>query len=434
MPRDGGSRLGIEPRRSSISSGLCVSVVLSVEELPMMLDATSSEALLRKAGSGRGIDLSIVVPTFNERSNVGEVVRRLDRTLGDLSWEVVFVDDASPDGTAEVVRGMAGRDRRVRLISRHNRRGLSSAVVEGGLAAAADVIAVMDGDLQHDEGVLPALYDTVRRSGADIASASRFLLEDGASGLASDRRHKISNTGIRIANAAFGLEMTDPLTGFFVMRRAVLERALPRLSESGFKILLDIITAAGPGLEIIEVPFRFRERTHGESKLGNRVLYDFALFILEKRVGSYVPVPARFLSFALVNGVGILLHLVVLATAMGVLSMGFVAAQLIATILAMFFNYTVNNAVTYNDRRLHGADYWVGFVIFATLCSVGIVGNVGVATVLHQQYQGVDYLAALAGAIITVVWNYAATRAFVWRGVRRRSVPRRDAGASAPSS
>lgn len=365
--------------------------------------------------SAPALELSIVVPTFNESENISEVVKRLDASLGDIAWEVIFVDDASPDGTADVVRALSQTDRRVRLISRHNRRGLSSAVIEGGLAAAADIVAVMDGDLQHDESVLPALYRTVADDEADIASASRFLLEDGADGLSSDTRLKISNTGIRIANKAFSLDMTDPLTGFFVIRRSVLERAVPELSELGFKVLLDIITAVKPRPRIKELPFKFRERLHGESKLDNKVMYDFFLFFLEKKISRFVPLPARFLSFGLINGVGIGVHMAVLVFAFSLAGLGFEVAQLIATMIAMMFNYTVNNAVTYHDQQLKGAEFYRGFVLFAVLCSIGVFGNVGVASVLHAQYADLSYAApALVGALLTVVWNYAATRAFVW--------------------
>ncbi|MEM9196240.1 MAG: polyprenol monophosphomannose synthase, partial [Pseudomonadota bacterium] len=282
-----------------------------------------------EGGPSGGIALSVVVPTFKERDNIAEIVARLDRVLAGIGWEVIFVDDASPDGTADAVRVIARHDTRVRLILRHNRRGLSSAVVEGALAASGEVVAVMDGDLQHDESVLPELYAAVAvpPAGTDasgnapgnapgdapgdapeIASASRFLREDGADGLSSARRLQISNTGIRIANAAFGLRMTDPLTGFFAMRRAVLLRALPRLSGLGFKILLDLVTAAEPRPRITELPFRFRERLHGESKLDNRVMYDFFLFFIEKKIGRFLPLPARFISFSMINAVGIAVH------------------------------------------------------------------------------------------------------------------------------
>lgn len=298
-----------------------------------------------------------------------EIVARLERILGDLSWEVIFVDDASPDGTAEAVRALARVDRRVRLVLRHNRRGLSS-----------------------------------------------------------DTRLKISNTGIRLANAAFGLSLTDPLTGFFAIRRTTLLRALPGLSGLGFKILLDIITAARP--TVVELPFRFRTRMHGESKLDNRVMYDFFLFFLEKKVARFLPLPARFLSFAMINSVGILVHLAVFWSLVALAGAGFAAGQLVATLVAMGFNYTVNNAVTYNDMRLRGPAFWRGFALFAALCSLGVLGNVGVASMLHAQYADLAWaLPALAGAVITVVWNYAATRAFVWgRGWVCRPLERRAAG------
>lgn len=276
--------------------------------------------------------LSVVVPTFNESKNVGEMVRRLDATLSGVPWEVIFVDDASPDGTADIVRSMAREDHRVRLISRHNRRGLASAVVEGALAASADIVAVMDGDLQHDESVLPGMYQMVRNGEADVVSASRFLTEDGADGLSSQTRVAISNNGIKLSNWVFNLDMTDPLTGFFVVRRDVVRRALPDLSELGFKVLMDIIISAQPRPRVKEVPFKFRERVHGESKLDNRVMYEFFLFFIEKKISSILPLPARFLSFAFINSIGILVHLAVLFPLMLILGEGsFINAQIVAT-------------------------------------------------------------------------------------------------------
>lgn len=370
------------------------------------------------------MQISVVVPTYNERNNIAILLKRVSEVLDEMNWEIIFVDDASPDGTADVVRALARQDRRVRLISRHNRRGLSSAVVEGALAASADIVAVMDGDLQHDEGVLPQMYRTVASGKAEIASASRFLQEDGATGLSSATRLKMSNGGIKLANAAFGLDLTDPLTGFFVIRRDVLIRALPDLSEQGFKILLDLITSAKPRPRVAELPFRFRAREHGESKLDNKVMYDFFLFFLEKKIGHFLRLPARFLSFGIINTIGILLHLLILEVGLAWFGFSFAVAQLVATMLAMAFNYSANNLVTYNDRQLKGADFYTGFVIFALLCSVGVVANVGIATVLHVQYADIAHeLPALAGAMITAVWNYAATKLFVWGKRRRRPMP-----------
>ncbi|MDP1556929.1 MAG: glycosyltransferase, partial [Hyphomonas sp.] len=289
--------------------------------------------------------LSVVVPTFNERENVPELVRRLDKVLVGQDWEVIFVDDNSLDGTADVIRELSRRDKRVRLIARHNRRGLSSAVIEGALAASSDIVAVMDGDLQHDESVLPRMLQIITSGEAELVSASRFLTEDGAAGLSSDTRVKISNTGNSLSNLLFKLNMTDPLTGFFMMRRNVVLRALPELSEIGFKVLIDLIVSAKPRPKVKEVAFQFRSRLHGESKLDNRVMYDFFLFFIEKKVSRYIPVPARFISFALVNSIGILVHMAILMPAVSLAGMAFNSAQLMATVFAMLFNYTANNAL-----------------------------------------------------------------------------------------
>lgn len=371
------------------------------------------------AQNGTGTQITVVVPTFNESKNVGEMVRRLNETLSGLAWELIFVDDASPDGTADVVRSLARDDKRVRLISRHNRRGLASAVVEGALAASADVVAVMDGDLQHDESVLPGMYQMVADGEADVVSASRFLTEDGADGLSSQTRVAISNNGIKLSNAIFNLDMTDPLTGFFVVRRDVVRRALPDLSELGFKVLMDIIISANPRPRVKEVPFKFRERQHGESKLDNRVMYEFFLFFIEKKISSILPLPARFLSFAFINSIGILVHLAIFLPLTILVGMGFGLGQLIATMVAMVFNYTVNNMVTYSDRKLKGAKFYIGFIVFAVLCSLGVVANVGIASALHSDYpQIIAAIPAVAGALITVVWNYVATSAFVWGRVK----------------
>lgn len=375
--------------------------------------------------SPQPIQMSVVVPTFNEAGNVEELVRRLDTALPDIRWEVIFVDDASNDGTGDVVRSVAQRDSRVHLILRHNRRGLSSAVVEGALAASADIVAVMDGDLQHDEAVLQNMYETLAADEADIVSASRFLLEDGADGLSSKARLALSNNGIRLANFLFHLNLTDPLTGFFAVRRDIVVDALPGLSELGFKILLDLITAGRGKFRVKELPFKFREREYGESKLDNRVMYDFFLFAIEKKISRFVPLPARFLSFGMINSVGILVHLMILVPLISVFGVGLGLGQLVATLVAMAFNFTANNALTYNDRQLKGADFYVGFVFFALLCSFGIIGNVSVTTTIHREHAEWTYiLPALTGALITVVWNYVATKIFVWGRTKRPQITR----------
>lgn len=371
----------------------------------------------RSSGQLKPTELSVVVPTFNEKANIAAMVESLDRVLGNISWEVIFVDDSSPDRTADVVRALARTDRRVRLISRHNRRGLSSAVVEGALAASGDIIAVMDGDLQHDEAVLPELFRRIATGEADIASASRFLQDHAREGLGTDQRLQISNTGISLANRFFGLELTDPLTGFFALKREKLEQAVPRLSGLGFKILLDLVTSIQPPPRVSEVPFRFRQRVAGESKLDRRVMYDFFLFFLEKSIGRFAPIPGTWLSIALVSILGILAHLAIVVPAVSVAHMPFIAAQLVATIAALFATFSVDNMLRHRDSSLRGRRFWTGLAVFTLLCAIGIFANVSIAALIRTDFPGLVYvIPATVGALVSVVWNFAANKAFgLWR-------------------
>jgi dolichol-phosphate mannosyltransferase len=144
-------------------------------------------------------------------------------------------------------------------------------------------------------------------------------------------------------------------------------------------------------------------------------MYDFFLFFVEKKISPFLPLPARFLSFALINSFGILIHLAALSIALNLFSVPFQSAVLVATVIAMAFNYWANNALTYRDRRLKGLKFYLGFLVFAGFSSVGIIANVGVASMMHEQYDGLFYLVPAAlGALLTVVWNYVVTLAFVW--------------------
>lgn len=380
-----------------------------------LLTGERGAAAISRPSLPAAIALSVIVPTYNERDNVAAIVGKLDCVLQFLPWEVIFVDDASPDDTAHVVREIARVDRRVRLISRHNRRGLSSAVIEGGLAAAGEVIAVMDGDLQHDEGILPELYRRVAEGEADIASASRFLEDHASEGLANDTRLQISHTGISAANKFFGLHLTDPLTGFFAMRRADLERTAPDLSGLGFKILLDLITSMDPAPRVSEVPFRFRPRVAGESKLDHRVMYDFGLFFLERSVSRVVPIPGTWLSLAVVSALGVVIHLALIVPAVSVLGVPFIPAQLAATLVSLFATFSMNNLLSRGDSTLQGRRFWMGFAVFGLLSAAGVAANVGVAALIHTGSNHLVYVVpAIAGAIISVPWNFAANKAFAY--------------------
>ena len=355
-------------------------------------------------------ELSVIIPCFNERDNVAPLVARLDAALAGIAWEAVFVDDDSPDGTAAEARCIARRDHRVRCIRRIGRRGLSSAVIEGAMSCSGEFVAVMDGDLQHDETRLPRMLRAVR-GGADLAVASRFAVGGDAAGLSGAWRHRVSQVGIRAANAMLPVRLSDPMSGYFLLRRETFERLAPRLSGQGFKILLDLLLSSPRPLAVVDVPMAFAPRLAGESKLDALVMAQFAGVLLDKATRGLLPL--RFVSFALVGAFGVLVHLAVLTALRGA-GFGFGATQVIATLVAMVLNFWLNNAITYRSERLRGAALWRGLVLFMVVCGVGAVANVGIARRLYEAHSGWTPAGAM-GAAIGVVWNYAVSATLVWR-------------------
>ena len=354
--------------------------------------------------------LTVVVPCYNERANVAPMVAALNAALAGLAWEVVFVDDDSPDGTAAAAREIARHDPRVRCIRRIGRRGLSSAVIEGALSSSADYIAVIDGDLQHDETRLPLMLQALA-NGADMAVGSRHVEGGDSSGLSSPLRVKLSETGIRVAQMVTKTSITDPMSGFFLLPRPLFEQLAARLTGQGFKILLDLILAAPSRLTIAEIPYKFRPRIAGESKLDVLVLAQFAGLLIDKLLGGAVPL--RFISFALVGGFGVLVNLLVLQLARST-GLDFATSQTIGTIVAMVANFQLNNQLTYRAQRLKGPRAWRGLLLFLAVCSLGAIANVGIARALYAE-NGSTLFSGAAGAAVGVVWNYAVSATLVWR-------------------
>jgi dolichol-phosphate mannosyltransferase len=362
-----------------------------------------------------GPELSVIVPTFNERDNIAELIGRLIDCLAGRSWEVVFVDDDSPDGTADVVREHAAADSRVRCIQRIRRRGLSSACVEGMLASAAPYLAVMDADLQHDERLLPQMLEVLKGGDTDIVVGSRYA-PGGDIGDWDARRARMSRIGVRLSRVLVPAELRDPMSGFFMLRRPVLEGSVRRLSGIGFKILADLFASSPRPLRFKELGYKFRLRKAGESKLDSVTAWDYAMLLLDKMVGRWIPV--RFLAFSIVGAVGVGVHFAVLTTLLRGFDRGFSFSQTAATLCAMTFNYTINNVLTYRDRRLIGWGWLRGWVLFVLACSVGLYANVSVASMMNRLGRG-WVLAAVSGIVIGAVWNYAVTMVFTWGRSRR---------------
>ena len=360
--------------------------------------------------SAAGPALAIVVPTLNERDNVGPLIERLDRLLAGVDWEAVFVDDDSADGTAEHLRDLGSDDRRVRCIRRVGRRGLSSACIEGILSTSARYVAVIDGDLQHDESLLPRMLDIWKRGQTDLVVASRYLALGAADGL-SGRRRLLSRAGARLARVLLQSDITDPVSGFFMMRSEVMDNAAVRLSGVGTKILIDILASAPGPLSVTELPYRFRGRQSGSSKLDWFTVLEYLALLAEKVSGGYLP--AKFFLFAAVGASGMIVHLLVLRLLMAAVGAGFVGAQTAATATAMVWNYFLNNSLTYRDYRLVGWAALRGLASFMAICGLGAVVNVLLARDLYAMTQ-MWLLAGAGGAAVGALLNYALTSMFTW--------------------
>ena len=365
-------------------------------------------------------DLAIVLPTFNESANVGPMIDRLERALAGIRYEVIFVDDDSPDGTADLVRCLERDHPNLRVVHRIGRRGLASASIEGILAAAAPVVAVMDADLQHDESILPEMLRRIHDDNLDLVVGSRNI-QGGSMGEFAAWRIKLSQLGRRLSLMGAEHQLSDPMSGFFMVRVASFERFAHRLSTIGFKILLDIVLSAGPDLRIGEVPYRFRLREHGESKLDMMVGLEYFELLVDKHLGSLVNL--RFILFGLVGAFGVGVHLFILNALLHAGNIGFAKAQTLTTFVVMVLNFVLNNTVTYRDRRLRGWRFLRGLVTFCLACGLGVVANVAIANdVFHRGLPW--WLAALIGLMFSAVWNFAVTSMTTWRREQRSNEQR----------
>ncbi|HEY2886142.1 MAG TPA: glycosyltransferase family 2 protein [Rhizomicrobium sp.] len=355
-------------------------------------------------------ELSIVLPTYKEKDNVAELIRRLDSALTGIEWEAIFVDDNSPDGTADAAKNIAATDLRVRCLKRVGRRGLAGACIEGMLSSSAPFVAVMDADLQHDERILTAMLETLRAGKADLVAASRHI-EGGSAASFGKSRGMISRFATVLTRNFLSVPLSDPMSGFFMMRRECFDAIAAKLSPVGFKILLDIVATAGPSLRVSEQSYVFGKREQGESKFNVQIGLEFLGLLLAKLTGDLVD--PRFIFFALVGATGLAVHLVVLKLAL-LSAPNFAIAQSIATFVAMTSNFFLNNELTYRDRRLKGIAMFGGFLGFCAIGSVGALTNVGLANWLYSE-RSVWWVAGAAGAIMGALWNYALSSLFVWR-------------------
>lgn len=360
----------------------------------------------------QSLELAIILPTLNERGNLEPLMERIEDALGQSGWEVLIVDDNSADGTADEGRRLALTDGRVRVIQRIGRRGLASAAIEGFCATAAPYVAVMDADHQHDPKLLPQMLEALQEGEAQVAVASRFAPGASTADWAQPEREKLSGVANALARKMTGVDLSDPMSGYFMLESARARSLVPRLSGIGFKILLDLLATSHETLKVKEFPLNFSKRREGESKLDRAIAFDFLAGLYDKTFGKVIP--TRFALFGTVGALGVLVHMAVLAAVLFIFEEAFTIGQAIAVVSAMSFNFLLNNWLTYRDKRLKGVGAMLkGWIGFCLTCAVGGFANVAIATFLEAQ--GLFWvLAALAGILVGSVWNYALSSRFVW--------------------
>ncbi|GJL95618.1 MAG: dolichol monophosphate mannose synthase [Hyphococcus sp.] len=377
-----------------------------VETTPTMEQSTGGVA----TKSPNAIELAVIVPTYKEVENIIPLHNLLCETLAGLSWEMIVVDDDSPDGTAAHVRELSTRYPNMRAIQRVGRRGLSTAVIEGMLATSAPYMAVIDADMQHDERLLPQMLDNLKSGEFDIVVGSRHV-DGGGLGQWSKDRVKMSELATKVSRLVFKSNLKDPMSGFFMITRDAFDGALRNLSGEGYKILLDIFASSPEPLRFKELPYEFKTRQFGESKVDSLVLWEYGALIADKLIGKFIPV--RLFMFAAVGGTGVVIHYTVFALSFFLAGLSFMTSQIIATLVAMTTNYFFNNILTYRDKRKTGLRFFTGLASFYLICSLGIFGNVGVASMIYDQ-NITWWISTFAGLMIGTLWNYSASSIFIW--------------------
>jgi dolichol-phosphate mannosyltransferase len=361
-------------------------------------------------------EITVVVPAYRERENLPLLISALEEALRGQDWEAIIVVDDAADGSETLVRERAQNDPRIRCVHRIGRRGLASACIEGMLASSAPYLAVIDADLQHDEKLLPELIAAIKDSEADVVVASRYV--SGAS-TGDLPHHRVLMSRLATGfSRLLGVTLSDPMSGYFVVRRTYLDTVVRQLYGRGFKILLDLISAAHGRIRVLEVPYRMRSRAHGESKMSFRVISEFLALVLYRLFGRLFP--ARFFLFAAVGLSGMAVHLTVLSAVFRMSGGEFIFSQAIAILVAMTSNFFLNNTFTYGDQRLRGTRMWRGLLAFYAACSLGALINVAVADWLFLK--SVDYRwAGVAGSAVAAIWNFLTTASVTWGGTGRKT-------------
>jgi dolichol-phosphate mannosyltransferase len=356
---------------------------------------------------------SIILPTYNEAGSLPRVIEALRAALaGREDWEVIVVDDNSPDGTWQIAQQLGKVDPRIRCYRRIDRRGLSSAIVDGLSLGTGERLLVMDADLQHDTSKVPELLAAL--DGADVSVGSRFM-RGGGTGEWSKGRLFLSRLATLACRMVLGLRTSDPMSGFFAVRRDAFLKIASRLNPRGYKLLMELLTLLRVK-PVAEVPYVFAPRMVGESKLSGSVVWEFFLSLVE--LGTRNLISARFLKYALVGLSGVAVQYASFYLVWSTL-LGEEPGTFAAIGTAAISNYVANNSWTFSERRHSGVPELLrGFGLFVVISACGAFINQSVTWYL-QHLGSLLPLAMVAGIAVSTTWNYFLNLDLTWKGHAR---------------
>ncbi len=357
------------------------------------------------------LDVSIIIPTRNERENLPVLIENLQEVMEGRHFEIVIVDDDSEDSTWQVAEELSHRYRNIRVIRRINRKGLSSAITEGFILGKGKYVAVLDADLQHDHRLIAAMFDQI--GDCDVEIGSRYMDQKSVPGWDS-WRSRLSRAGTVMAQKLLKQEVSDPMSGFFMIRRKIMQEIAPQLFEHGYKILFDILIRR-PDLKVKELPYDFKARLYGTSKLTAAVIFDFADLLISRAIPSRFNF--QFIRYGAVGASGVVIHLFTLYVLYVVMGLLYPVSLVFAIETAMVSNYALNNQWTFKEHRFLGLQWWKGLVKFNLACMLGSALNLAIGWYLVEKTVPWFY-ASVLGIWVGTSWNYLSNRFFTW-GVNR---------------
>ncbi len=355
--------------------------------------------------------LSIVVPTYNERDNLPLLLERIREALTEISYEVIIVDDDSPDGTWRLAEELAKtRYPWLRVVRRKGERGLATAVLRGFREARGEYVAVMDADLQHPPETLLEMVKNAVEKAADVVIASRYVSGGGVEGW-SKARLLVSRTAGLLAYLLLpeARATTDPMSGFFLVRRGLLNNCITSLRPRGYKILLEILVKCKPA-KVIDVPYVFRRRVFGKSKLGFKTIIDYLIHVLE--LNNY-----RIVKNMVVGSSGIL----VLYTVNKILSLLGIPKTLsyaVAIETSILSNFTFNNLWTFRGRTLKPLHRRL--LEYHVAVAIGALVNYSVYQLLHVLLGIEELLSIITGVGLGFLANYTLSEHIVWKTMKHK--------------